>query len=111
MPRTSIDATYTLPSSAGVAFATAVAADVVNGNVYTNDGVVLLKVDNAHATLAKNLTIDVPDTKNVDGLVVPSKVVAIPAVSTRLFRLRVQDYGELVAVNGETVDIKLSLIR
>jgi hypothetical protein len=110
MARVSIDSARFIPDSGGEAAHAGVASDLVDGNVFTNDGSIVLVVQNTDASPA-NLTIDIPDTKNVDGQAVPSKVVAIPATSTRYFRFPVAQYGTKVGINGAAATLVLSLIR
>lgn len=88
-----------------------VTADVVNGNVYANGPATWMQVRNAHATLARNLTIRVPIS--VDGArEYWLKVYAVPANVTREVGPFPADvFGSTVEVDGETTDIKLTLRR
>lgn len=111
MARTSIDSTYALPDSDGVTDPSPVAADTTNGNVFTNDGDIILAVVNG-ATSAVDVSF--PFTarlQTVDGVSLPAKSVSVGASSTLKFRLPVEYYGEQAAVDAGTSDLSFFLIR
>lgn len=104
MPRVSIPVTKL--SEAGVADPTETDGDATNGHSLPNGGHTVLRVRNAHATLARNLTLGTPVT--VGGKAVADTVVAIPALATRTFAdLSPGLYGSSVPVDVETSDLKL----
>lgn len=104
MPRTSIPKTQL--SDAGVADPAETDADVVNGNSLANTGKTVLRVRNAHATLARTVTFATPVT--VGGKAVEDTEVSIAAETTRTFgSLATALYGTSVPIDGETADIKL----
>lgn len=110
MPRVAVTATFT-PTSAGVAAVAPAVGDPVNNHTFVNDKNTVLIVKNDHATLPQNVTFDVPSVRDVDGQVVPSKVVAVPALGTRYFHLPVSAYGAIVNVDVATADLKLSTLK
>lgn len=110
MARTSIDSTYVLPDSDGVEDPSPVAADTTNGNVFTNDGQIVLAVVNS-ATSAVSVSFPFAShLQSVDGVSLPAKSVSIPASTTYKFRLPVNYYGDQAAVNG-TADLSYFLVR
>jgi hypothetical protein len=110
MPRVAVSANLT-PTSAGVVPPTPTTGDPVNHHTYTNSPKTVLVVKNDHATLPQNVTFDVPSAKDVDGQTVPSKVVAVAALTTRYFQLPVGDYGAVVNVDVATADLKLYTLK
>lgn len=110
MPRTEITVN-TLSRAAATAVPAEVTADAVNGNYYVNGPTTFMTVRNAHATLARNVTVTVPVT--VDGNAGSvTKVYSIPAVTTRELGLFPADkYGDQLQVTGETTDIKFVVRR
>ncbi|KWT61852.1 hypothetical protein ADL21_11240 [Streptomyces albus subsp. albus] len=104
MPRTSIPVTKL--SDAGVADPAEQNGDPVNQHALANTGKTVLRVRNAHATLARTLTLVTPVT--VGGKAVADTVVSVPATSTRTFGdLSRALYGTNVPVDVETSDLKL----
>lgn len=105
MPRATIPVTKL--SEAGVADPAETNGDATNGHSLPNSGHTVLRVRNAHATLARNLTLGTPVT--VGGKAVADTIVSIPAVSTRTFAdLSPALYGSSVPVDVETSDLKLT---
>lgn len=110
MARTSIDSTYALPTSDGDSEPAPVAADTTNGNVFTNDGNIILVVDNAAASPV-DVIFPFPSYQDVDGVALPDKTVSVPASSRLYFRLNPDYYGEQAAVDAGTADLSYFLIR
>ncbi|MFF4548604.1 hypothetical protein ACFY1J_30960 [Streptomyces sp. NPDC001406] len=103
MPRTQIPVTQL--SDAGVADPVETTADTVNGNQVANTGKTVIRVRNAHATLAQNVTFVTPIT--VGGKAVADTVVSIPATATRTFgSFPTALYGTQMPIDGATTDIK-----
>lgn len=104
MPRASIPVTKL--TDAGVADPAETNGDATNNHSLANSGKTVLRVRNAHATLARNLTLGTPIT--VGGKAVADTVVSIPALATRTFGdLSTALYGTSVPVDVETSDLKL----
>jgi hypothetical protein len=104
VPRVTIPVTKL--TDAGVADPTETDGDATNGHTLPNSGHTVLRVRNAHATLARNLTLGTPVT--VGGKAVDDTVVSIPAEATRTFAdLPPALYGTSVPVDVETSDLKL----
>ena len=110
MPRTNM-AVNNLSRAAATAVPAEVTADVVNGNDYVNSPTTFMTVRNAHATLARNVTVTMSTT--LDGVTATAtKVYAIPATVTQELGLfPAETYGDRVAVDGETTDIKFVVRR
>lgn len=95
--------------SAATAKPAELTADVVNGNSYTNGPMTFVTVRNAHATLAKNVTVSVPVT--VDGVTTTVVVQTYPipfsaTVTYDVGPFPADKYGSTILINGETTDIK-----
>lgn len=85
---------------------TEVPGDPTNNHSYTNGEGVFLTVRNAHATVAKTLTVKIPNT--VDGQAVASKTYPIPATESHdVGPFPVATYGTTVQVDVESSDLKL----
>jgi hypothetical protein len=109
MARTALTVTN-IVRSVSTAVPAETTADVVNGNTYANDDHAFVTVRNAHATVAKTLTVSFPNT--VDGQSISPKVYSIPATLTHdVGPFPVQYYGTSVLINGESTDIKLTVRR
>lgn len=104
MPRVTIPVTKL--SDAGVTDPAETNGDPTNGHALPNTGNTVLRVRNAHATLARTVTFLTPVT--VGGKAVADTVVSIPATATRTFGgLSTALYGTSVPVDVETSDVKL----
>lgn len=104
MPRVPITVTKLTP--AGTAIPTEQDGDATNNHSMANSGKTVLTVRNAHATLARNLTLLTPVT--VGGKAVADDVISIPALATRRFSdLSTALYGTSVPIDVETSDLKL----
>lgn len=115
MARTELTANVLTRAAATVA-PTEVAADATNGNYYVNGPTTYMVVRNAHATLARNVTVSVPVTLDGVTTVTVAKTYSIPAnmaagVYRELGLFPSDKYGDQVLVNGETTDIKFIVRR
>lgn len=107
MPRVNVPVATIVRTGTGIAVSAEVAGDATNNHSVANNGTVWLEARNAHATLPKNLTVRIPGT--VDGQAVTSRVYAIPALTTRrVGPFPTHDYGTLLLVDVESVDLKLT---
>jgi hypothetical protein len=105
MPRTPVPVTTV--TRAGIAPAAEVNGDSANNHSVVNDGKMTLEVRNAHATIAKTVTVKF--TTTVDDQIVTSRVYSIPAtVTRRIGPWPTQWYGQSLQVDVESADIKLT---
>lgn len=73
----------------------------------------ILRARNAHATLARTVTIITPANVDVD-LAIPDRVVSIPALATRYVGPFTEDYRQAddkVHINVETSDLNLAVLK
>lgn len=109
MPR--VDVPVTSITRTLAALPAEVNGDSVNNHSMVNDGKTWLEVRNAHATIAKTVTIVF--SRTVDGQTVTSRVYSLPAVSTtrKLGPWPVADYGSAMSIDVESADVKLNAYR
>lgn len=90
----------------GVAPATAVTGDTVNGHAITNDGNMYLSVANSTGTPG---TVTIAVAKTVDGLAVASRAVTIPANATehRIGPFPTSTYGNSLGVTVSATTLSL----
>lgn len=94
----------------GIADPAEVTGDTVVGNECTNDGRVVLRVRNAHATVPQTATFITPGS--IDGLAVTDRALSVPAASTRwIGPFPAAIYGTLLVFNSSTVDLKYSAFK
>ncbi|EPD63163.1 hypothetical protein [Streptomyces sp. HGB0020] len=104
MARASIPVTKL--SDAGSADPAETDGDTVNGHSLPNTGRTVLRVRNADAGAAHNLTLVTPIT--VGGKAVADTVVSIPAATTRTFgSLPTALYGSSTPVDVDSTQLKL----
>lgn len=71
----------------------------------------VMRVRNAHATLARNFTLRI--AKAVDGQTISHRIVSIPALATRLIGPMTDDYRQTddkIYMDVETVDLFLTAL-
>jgi hypothetical protein len=105
MPRANL--TVTKLNRDGVTDVTPTTGDATNGHAMANTGITVLRVQNAHATLAKTVTFVTPGS--VDGQAVADRTESIPALTTQFFGdFQPSIYGSSLGINVESTDIKLT---
>lgn len=109
MPRVNVPVTEI--TRAGVANATEVDGDATNNHQVVNDGRVFVEARNSNATsTARTVTVHVERT--VDGQAVASRTNSIAAGATeRMGPWPVADYGNLLLVDVDHAELKLSAYR
>lgn len=105
MARTNIP--HTEFSRAGVSPATPAPGDTVNQHVLTNDGRVILYVENADAVNEETVTVISAATH--DGLAVADLVVTLPASESRFIGpFSEATFGRDISVDVSSVDVSLA---
>lgn len=101
MARTNIDSTYILPDDDGVLDppASEASADTSEGNVFTNDGNIILAATNGSGASA-DLTVGFPSQFDVGGVSHPDKTITMPSAETWFFRFPTDIYGSEVAIDA-----------
>lgn len=109
MPRVSLAHQVVVRSGLSVS---ETAGDAVNNHSTQYEPRALLRARNAHATLAKTVTLRIPTT--VDGQAVTNRTVSVPAVSTRYIGPFTDDYrqgDDTVYIDVESSDLNLAVLR
>lgn len=109
MPRTNVP--HQEPTRAGIAV-TETAGDVVNQHETPFHPRLILRARNAHATLARLVTLRLQ--KTIDSQAPPNRTVSVPATLTRYIGPFTEDYRtstDKVEIDVETVDVSLAVLR
>jgi hypothetical protein len=109
MPRVAIPVNTV--TRAGIANATEVNGDTVNGHTLPNDGRTWLEVRNSNgAATARTVTIRLSQT--VDGQTVTSRTKSIPAGTThKVGPFPAGQYGDNLLVDVDNAELKLTAYR
>lgn len=104
-------ATVTTVTSGGVADATPVACDVVNGNVVNNlHKGIWLEVTNTDSGAAKTITFVTPGTAG--GFAIADQVTSIPASASRHFgNFDTKIFGSSLQFDGQTDDVEFAVYQ
>lgn len=94
----------------GTALVAAVAGDVTNGHVVTNDGRTGILVKNSGTTVARVVTFRF--FKTVDGQSVTSRAESLAVGATELFGpFPIEDYGNNLEIDADNAELQLQAVR